>query len=175
MGEAERGVPRDPALIEREPSIGRYLARQRELRGLSLDELADATRIPRRSLERLEAGLHDAQPDGFARGFVRTVALALGLDPADTLARMLGEPRPASRAGQGWGTPKLSFSHAPLLVAALVTLGVASAVWLSSGSSISSGAMDPEQGVVYRQDPVRELAADVVDTMGPPAPPAPSE
>lgn len=171
MGEAERGVPRDPALIEREPSIGRYLARQRELRGLSLDELAEATRIPRRSLERLEAGLHDARPDGFARGFVRTVALALGLDPADTLARMLGEPRPASRAGQGSMLPKLPLSRAPLLVAALFTLGVVSAIWLSAGSPPSSGAMDPEQGLVYRQDPVRELAADVADTMGPPVPP----
>ena len=46
------------------------------------------TRIPIRSLARLEAGVFDAEPDGFARGFVRTVAIALGLPPDETVARM---------------------------------------------------------------------------------------
>ena len=73
-------------------SIGRYLASQRQLRGISLDELATRTKIPRRNLERLESGAFDAQTDGFVRGFVRTVAEALGLDSHEAVMRMVGEP-----------------------------------------------------------------------------------
>src|SRR5215468_5326327 len=73
-------------------SIGRYLASQRELRGISLDDLSARTKIPRRNLERLESGALDAQQDGFVRGFVRTVADALGLDSNEAVMRMVGEP-----------------------------------------------------------------------------------
>ena len=82
----------DVAEVAREESVisvGAYLSRQRRLRGLSLDELEAATRIPRRSLARLEAGAFDRLQDAFVRGFVRTVAGAIGVDPGDTLVRML--------------------------------------------------------------------------------------
>ena len=70
-------------------------------------DLEAATRVPRRSLERLEAGAYDRDPDGFARGFVRTVSEAIGLDPEETIARMLVEPDaqpsgPVSRAHTRW-------------------------------------------------------------------------
>jgi transcriptional regulator with XRE-family HTH domain len=78
----------DPIGAER---IGAYLARQRQLRGISVEDLAAQMRIPLRSLQRLEAGAFDHDPDGFARGFVRTVAMALGLPPDETIARMLPE------------------------------------------------------------------------------------
>ena len=74
-------------------SIGAYLTNQRRLRGISRDELCDLTRIPGRSLARLEEGAFDDIDDGFVRGFVRTVAEALGLDADDTVARMRDEPR----------------------------------------------------------------------------------
>src|SRR5262245_65789110 len=73
-------------------SIGKYLASQRELRGISLDDLAARTKIPRRNLERLESGAFDGQLDGFVRGFVRTVAEALGLDPQEAVMRIVAEP-----------------------------------------------------------------------------------
>ena len=103
MGEEVRGVPEAAALkvaqsaqdaVEGHPeaSVGVYLAQQRRLRGISLDDLSALTRIPRRSLERLEAGAFDRTPDGFARGFVRSVAEALGLDPNEAVMRLL--PRP---------------------------------------------------------------------------------
>ena len=73
-------------------SIGGYLKAQRKIRGVGLEELSVRTRIPLRSLDRLEAGAFDGHPDGFVRGFVRTVSEGLGLDPDDTLMRMLSEP-----------------------------------------------------------------------------------
>ncbi len=87
----EEGGAQAPAAPDRS-SIGRYLASQRKLRGISLDELAARTKIPRRNLERLESGAYDTQSDGFVRGFVRTVAEALGLDSHEALMRMAGEP-----------------------------------------------------------------------------------
>ena len=77
--------------IEAQP-IGEYLRRQRVLRGMSAEELAQLTRIPMRSLERLESGQFDGETDGFVRGFVRTVSEALGLDADDAISRMLPEP-----------------------------------------------------------------------------------
>ena len=60
MGEEVRGVseaaPLSAEAAEAEHSIGRYLAGQRRLRGVSLDDLAELTKIPRRSLVRLEDG-----------------------------------------------------------------------------------------------------------------------
>jgi len=88
---ADRSEPA-PAGNEQAPHIGAYLAGQRKLRGISRQELADQTRIPIRSLERLEGGLFDNIDDGFVRGFVRTVSAALGLDPDESLTRMLPEP-----------------------------------------------------------------------------------
>jgi cytoskeletal protein RodZ len=142
---------------EREPSIGAYLARQRRLRGISIDELQKATRVPRRSLERLEAGAFDAVPDGFTRGFVKTVAFALGLDPDETLARMLVEPD--ARADR---TPRVSGrSLAWALAAAAVVVAASGLVWFVRSGPDTDSAPEPagvDSELVYRRDPVRELA-----------------
>ena len=74
-------------------SVGQYLANQRRLRRISLEELSERTSIPRRNLERLESGAFDDAADGFARGFVRTVAEALGLDANEAVMRLVDEPR----------------------------------------------------------------------------------
>ena len=78
MGQGIGGVPEAPAVggdAGGREQIGRYIAQQRRLRGIDLAELAARTRIPRRSLERLEAGAFDQSPDGFSRGFVRVPAM----------------------------------------------------------------------------------------------------
>jgi hypothetical protein len=139
-----------------DPSIGAYLARQRRLRGLSLDELARTTCIPLRSLERLESGAFDATPDGFARGFVRTVAVALGLDPDDTVARMLPEarigprprPQPLAAPGASW---------LPAALALGVVLSLVGLFW-TRWSAPPPEPADLRADYVYRRDAVRELA-----------------
>ncbi|MEM6960204.1 MAG: helix-turn-helix domain-containing protein [Myxococcota bacterium] len=62
-------------------SIGRQLRRERELRQVSLEELAQLTRIPRKMLLRLEEDRFDDLPgEVFAKGFLRSYARALGID-----------------------------------------------------------------------------------------------
>ena len=67
--------------------FGEHLRREREMRGVSLEEIAGATRISTRFLEALEKETWDVLPGGvFNRGFVRTVARFLGLDEETLLA-----------------------------------------------------------------------------------------
>ena len=61
--------------------FGDHLKREREMRGVSLDEICAATRISTRFLEALENEEWERLPGGvFNRGFVRAVARFLGLD-----------------------------------------------------------------------------------------------
>jgi cytoskeleton protein RodZ len=67
--------------------FGERLKRERELRGVSRDEICTATRIGSRFLEALENEQWEILPGGiFNRGFVRSVARFLGLDEDDLLA-----------------------------------------------------------------------------------------
>jgi cytoskeletal protein RodZ len=61
--------------------FGEHLRREREMRGVSLEEIAAATRISTRFLEALESEHWDRLPGGaFNRGFIRSVARFLGID-----------------------------------------------------------------------------------------------
>lgn len=69
-------------------SIGSYLRRERELRGVSLAEVADITRIPLKQLEKLEDDrLAELPGEVFIKGYLKAYARAVGLDVDDVLAR----------------------------------------------------------------------------------------
>ena len=144
-------------------SVGAYLSSQRRMRGLSLDELEASTRIPRRSLARLEAGAFDRQQDAFVRGFVRTVAGAIGVDPSDTLVRMV-EPDPVRTRRRR--APPWKAAGAGLL--AVLLLSACAGLLLGQGGegaapSVRVTAPPPEPEVSIRRDPVRLLAERVRD------------
>ena len=66
--------------------LGEFLRRERELRHITLDDVAERTKISRRYLEAIEEGRYDRLPgETFVRGFIRAYAHAVGRDPADTL------------------------------------------------------------------------------------------
>lgn len=69
-------------------SLGSYLRRERELRQISLEEIAQTTRIPMRMLQRIEDDDLDALPgEVFARGFLKSYARSVGIDSDVVLAR----------------------------------------------------------------------------------------
>jgi transcriptional regulator with XRE-family HTH domain len=85
-------------------AFGDHLRRERELRGIPLDEVCAATRISMKFLEALESGDWDELPGGvFRRGFIRSVSRFLGLDEESMLAEYalethdLTQPSPISR------------------------------------------------------------------------------
>ncbi len=74
-------------------SIGDYLKRERELRNITLEEVANATKINIGTLRAIEEGRKELLPaEVFIRGFIRCYAEYIGLDPNDVLLRY---PRPA--------------------------------------------------------------------------------
>jgi len=76
--------------------FGEYLRREREMRGVSLEEISAATRISIRFLEAIEGGELSKLPGGiFTRSFVRTYARYLGLDEDRVLAdcQLAGKPK----------------------------------------------------------------------------------
>ncbi len=91
---ARLGEPVAPLVIEEfephpayDPVIGPDLAAARTRVGLSVDELADRTRIRPHVIESIE--VDDFTPCGgdfYARGHIRTLARVLGKDPAPMLA-----------------------------------------------------------------------------------------
>jgi cytoskeletal protein RodZ len=63
-------------------SFGEEIKRERELRGISLREISDATKINMRFLEALENNDFEHLPGGqFNKGFIRAYASYIGIDP----------------------------------------------------------------------------------------------
>ena len=84
----------------------------RESRGLTVDRIASATRIPVHYIEALERDDLRALPARpYLRGFVAAYGRELGLDPADAVSRYFAHlgppsPEPVMAAGaQGTGHP----------------------------------------------------------------------
>ncbi len=69
-------------------SPGEYLKRERELRRASLTSIFEATRVPLKYLEALEADDYESLPHPtFVKGFIRAYCKNLGLDETDAVLR----------------------------------------------------------------------------------------
>ena len=78
--------PRDP--VSELASFGEELRREREIRGISLKEISDATKISKRFLDALERNDHKTLPAVvFTRGFVREYARYVGLNAEEMVNR----------------------------------------------------------------------------------------
>ncbi len=75
-------------------TLGSFLREHRELRRMSVEEISRATRVPVSSLERLESDRFDELPgEVFVRGFLKSYARAVGLNPDEVLARFTASRR----------------------------------------------------------------------------------
>jgi len=79
--------------------FGEKLRRQRESRNITLREISDSTKINKRYLEALECNDFDALPGGvFTKGYIRTFAESIGMDPEPLLDDYRNELR--ARGGE---------------------------------------------------------------------------
>jgi cytoskeletal protein RodZ len=79
------------------PVFGEELKRERNLREISLEEIAAATKISMRLLTALEASdLSRLPAPVFTRGFIRAYCLYLGLDPVQKINTYLAEVQPSA-------------------------------------------------------------------------------
>jgi len=89
LGDAEPVDMPSPA-----ETLGQYLKRHRELRGINASELSRTTRISSGSIEAIECDRFDELPgEVFVRGFLKAYAQAIGLLPAEVLARYTSSRR----------------------------------------------------------------------------------
>lgn len=118
--------------------FGERLKRERELRGVSLEEIAKATRIKTDYLQALETEDWGRLPGGiFARGFVRTIARYLGMDEDSILAEYSiarGAPPPPTAAAPRVVKPEEPRKARARQQRNRVIFAVASAVLVIAGS-----------------------------------------
>lgn len=83
-------------------SFGEKLQREREMRGVTLEEIAEATKIGTRNLRALETNEFDKLPGGiFNKGFVRAYARYLGIDEEQAVADYLAASGQADAPATG--------------------------------------------------------------------------
>ena len=102
----------DGCALESALAFGRELQRERERRGISLDAVADGTKVAPRYLRALESDDVGNLPGGiFNKGFVRSYCRFLGLNEEEWLQRFAGAA-PAPTTSTGRNSLKTSGAHA---------------------------------------------------------------
>jgi cytoskeletal protein RodZ len=110
--------------------FGRFLARERELRGITLKHVAEVTRISEDYLRALEEGRHDRLPGRvFIVGYVRAYAKCVGLSPDDAVLRFQELFVPSADSGKTSAVANVRRNRVvAFAIAALVVMG--GLVWL---------------------------------------------
>ena len=117
--------PSDPA--ERLPAFGRWLARERELRGLTRDEVVRVMKLAPGILEALESGEEGRMPPrAYTVGYLRAYAAAVGLDADEVVLRYEEAAGPAAPAG---GRRRAGVQPRNIGVALLVAAAAAGVLW----------------------------------------------
>ena len=143
-------------------SVGERLRLAREEKGLSLEDIAAQTRIPRRHLESLENSDWERLPaPTYTTGFAKSFASAVGLDRVeigDQLRVEMGGVRPASQSSEVFEPADPARSMPKWLVfgaIAAVLLLVLVMSWLN------------ERSVLGSDEPAGEPAAAAAEQPGP--------
>lgn len=126
------------------PGVGARLRLAREMRQLTVDDVALALRLGPRQVDALERGNWQGLPgQTFIRGFVRNYARFLQIDPAplmDQLDDSLGKPADSLNVPAGKPTAMPSGQHRrsrPLIVAGLVFVALAVLVYVLLPNDLS--------------------------------------
>ncbi len=118
-------------------TVGNMLKRQRERKSMSVAEVARVTRIPVPTLQSIESDHFDDLPgEVFVRGFLKSYAQAVGVLPAEVLARYtqsrrvafvtplpMASPVQNTRQGEGQGR-RFGVAIAFVLLLILFTLAM---------------------------------------------------
>lgn len=144
---------------DQHPTIGGHLRSVREELGLSLQELAERTRISRQYLAAIEDGDLSALPSRpFAIGYVRAYAIALALDGDTAAQRFKAETPDTSEPLQApIGVQHDKPARSPFIFAAAAAVLVAVVVWNISQRALTSD--DPPPPSLPADAPVQEATA----------------
>lgn len=117
-------------------TFGEGLKREREMRGVTLEEVSAATRIATRFLKAIEDEQWEQLPGGvFNRGFVRAVARYLGLDEENIVAEYTLAVGDRQTVPVWTGSPPAVAPDQPWLawiIAAVIILALAAGGWFGA-------------------------------------------
>ena len=150
-------------------AFGERLQREREMRGITLEEMSESTKISARCLRALETQEFDKLPGGiFNKGFVRAYAHHVGIDEdqavADFIAASGGEkdqPLPDPPVPRAVALGQRAEDHANWRAFALLILLLATAVvaaWKLGPSAVHKIVAEVTARVSSRQAPETEPA-----------------
>jgi cytoskeletal protein RodZ len=117
-------------------TFGESLKREREMRGVTLEEVSAATRIATRFLRAIEDEKWDQLPGGvFNRGFVRAVARYLGLDEENIVAEYTLAVGDRQSVPVWTGSPPAVTADQPWLawiITAIVIVALVAGAWFGA-------------------------------------------
>ena len=164
-------------------AFGDFLRTAREQRGLTLQQISNETKIPRRLLESLEHGDLGAVPAGmYQRAEIRAYAKAVGLDQTVALSeleRALAMRSVSGERDSGTDGAADSLRHRSFLIMALATAVAVIAVvaWyerMTPRPAASENRIQaPPSQPVPRTDPVATVSSQAVDRGADALPPQP--
>lgn len=109
--------------------FGRYLAQQRELRGVSRSDVASVTKIPLNLLVALESGNVERLPERiFVLNYIRAYAQVIGMESQEAVLRFeeidrtVRTERNATAANQGNRRPRIAWPV--ILIAAILVVAI---------------------------------------------------
>jgi cytoskeleton protein RodZ len=126
-------------------TFGESLKRERELRGVTLEEISAATRIATRFLKAIENEQWDQLPGGvFNRGFVRAMARFLGLDEENIVAEYTLAVGDRPSVPVWTGSPPVVTTRQPWLAwfaAVIIILALVGAGWFGTRRLLARRAL----------------------------------
>jgi cytoskeletal protein RodZ len=126
-------------------SFGENLRRERELRGVDLRDIAEATNISLRFLQALEQDRTDVLPGGiFPKAFVRQYATYLGLDP-DRLVAEYVYSHGGAAAAEGGAVAQRASSGRLAAVFFGVILAAGAALFVSARAGLFARHAGPQE------------------------------
>ncbi len=137
--------------------VGDRLRAAREAKGMSLDDLANLTRVPTRHLQHIEDGNWDSLPAvTYSVGFARAYANAVGLDGREVgseLRNQLGAPQSsAATAPYEPADPARVPPRSLAIIAAVIALMLVVGYFVWRGNAVADG--DPQTDAAAFDAPI---------------------
>lgn len=136
-------------------NLGEYLKKEREKKGITLDEVSNFTRIRKTYLQEIEDGNIEMQPPVFIKGFLKSYAEFLGLDGQEILEKyndIIKEKEGTAEAEKGFELEPV-VDRRRYLIPALLALSLITAIYLLSTSNDSDTTPTKLQKVAKVETP----------------------
>lgn len=148
-------------------NLGEYIKKEREKKGITLDEAAKATRIGKTYLKAIEEGDFSIQSPVFMKGFLRSYADFLGLDSTDILGRYKGIQE--EREGKGKTEEhklepiRKSRKYTAVITLSLIAIIIFAAIFITKEPDVAPPMTKPSQEAELAQ---QEAAMVNTTTLG---------